>query len=277
MKRKVEKKTPETYEEFLVSAWESHNLHTADYHIPPANYHFKVGQSVIYGNLPDVRIEEILDNGRLLHISYHDRGETYGVKYDHKRRLPRIVWWVDVETITKDVESIGGKASHIRASYSTTMLDAIIHRVYWHGLIDSPDYQREYVWTEEDKVRLIDSILNGFDIGKFVFVRYPWPENRDEVVDGKQRLQAIMSFREGHFAYMGKTWYELSQHDRNNFEHLSVQYAELKGEQCKKSDILWLFLSINAGGVPQTEDHIKHARKLYEQALAAESGTGETE
>jgi hypothetical protein len=268
---KQTKKAPETYEEFLEREWKNHNIHYADYHIPPSNYPFKVGQSVIYGALPDVRVEEILDNGRLLHISYHDRGESYGRPFDHNRRLPRIVWWIDVETITTGAESVGGTPSYLRASYSNTGLDSIIHRVYAHGLIDTPDYQRGYVWTDEDRVRLIDSIFNGFDIGKFVFVRYPYPENRDEVVDGKQRLQAIIAFREGRFAYKGKTWYELAQMDRNNFENLQVQYAELRGEEYKKSDILWLFLSINAGGVPQTEEHISKTRKMYLQALEEES------
>jgi hypothetical protein len=59
--------------------------------------------------------------------------------------------------------------------------------------IDFPEYQREpTVWTREQKQRLMDSILRRFDIAAFYFYR-----RRDgglECIDGRQRLNAIMSF-----------------------------------------------------------------------------------
>ena len=50
-----------------------------------------------------------------------------------------------------------------------------------------------------------------------------------------------------------------------------IQAATLQRGKVKRSDVLWLFLQLNAGGVPQTEEHIAHARKLYEEAIAKES------
>jgi uncharacterized protein with ParB-like and HNH nuclease domain len=41
----------------------------------------------------------------------------------------------------------------------------------------NPEYQRGFVWKEEHKLKLIDSIFNGIEIGKMVFVRLPWKEN----------------------------------------------------------------------------------------------------
>ena len=58
--------------------------------------------------------------------------------------------------------------------------------------IDFPEYQRESnIWSLADKRRLIDSILRRFDIASLYFYR-----NETELIciDGRQRINAIMSF-----------------------------------------------------------------------------------
>jgi hypothetical protein len=112
--------------------------------------------------------------------------------------------------------------------------------------------------------------MNQMDIGKFVFLSRPWPENRLEVVDGKQRLNAILEFTQGKFPYEGKTWFQFSRRDKNVLEGLMIQSATLDSEHVSKSDILWLFLSINTGGVPQTEEHVAKAQRLYQEAIKEE-------
>ena len=67
-------------------------------------------------------------------------------------------------------------------------------------LILSPKFQRRKVWTTRGKSYLIDSILRGMPIPQ-VFIREKIdPELRRtirEVVDGQQRLTAILQFIEG--------------------------------------------------------------------------------
>lgn len=63
----------------------------------------------------------------------------------------------------------------------------------------SPTYQRMgNVWGKEQKQLLIDSIINGFDIPKFYFHFMPNVSNNSiynyAVIDGKQRLEAILDF-----------------------------------------------------------------------------------
>lgn len=66
----------------------------------------------------------------------------------------------------------------------------------------SPAYQRRgNVWGREQKQLLIDSIINGFDIPKLYFQFMPQDVNAVEiynyaVIDGKQRLEAIIDFVE---------------------------------------------------------------------------------
>jgi hypothetical protein len=67
-------------------------------------------------------------------------------------------------------------------------------------------YQRKLVWTEAEKARLIESILNGFPIPLILLAersRTGGPANY-EVIDGLQRMNAIFSFIENAFSVGGR-------------------------------------------------------------------------
>ncbi len=55
-----------------------------------------------------------------------------------------------------------------------------------------PEWQRGEVWDTEKKQELIDSILRGWRLPKFYFVKVS--EETFQVVDGQQRLAAIFEF-----------------------------------------------------------------------------------
>src|SRR5436190_238346 len=56
-----------------------------------------------------------------------------------------------------------------------------------------PEYQREPdIWSRDQKQRLIDSILRRFDIASIYMYRRE--DGSLECIDGRQRLNAIMSF-----------------------------------------------------------------------------------
>ncbi len=265
---------PTTYEDFRRQAWERFNQRVQDEqgNVNPANYAYTVGEKVYYGNLPDVQVEDVLMDGKLIHISHHDRGQTYGKPFDNQRRLPLYVWWHDLEPMATE-EPTEFRREWLQTQYLSSTLDSLIHQAYHRGYMTSPDYQRGYVWSLEDKQRLIQSIMDRSEIGKFVFLEHPYDEEyRLEVIDGKQRMNALIEFYEGRFAFKGKTWFQFSRGDRNAFGDLGVQVARIQKNRVKRSDILWVFLSVNVGGVPQTEEHIQHARKLYEEALKEEAG-----
>lgn len=59
--------------------------------------------------------------------------------------------------------------------------------------IDFPEYQREpTVWDRRAKQRLIDSIIRAFDIASIYVYRHD--DGSLDCIDGRQRLNAIMSF-----------------------------------------------------------------------------------
>src|SRR5689334_18410826 len=84
------------------------------------------------------------------------------------------------------------------------------HTLKWwlnrRGSIDTaPPYQRRgRLWSDTDKAYLIDSILNGFDIPKLYMADFTFADSPLNVkklpyaiIDGKQRLEAILDFFDG--------------------------------------------------------------------------------
>lgn len=59
-----------------------------------------------------------------------------------------------------------------------------------------PDWQRQEVWSRPKKQNLIDSILRGWKLPKFYFLRASADPESYEVVDGQQRLVTIWEFFE---------------------------------------------------------------------------------
>uniref|UniRef100_UPI0009CFB324 DUF262 domain-containing protein n=1 Tax=Vibrio vulnificus TaxID=672 RepID=UPI0009CFB324 len=67
-------------------------------------------------------------------------------------------------------------------------------------------YQRKLVWGIEEKEKFIDSLLNGYPIPMIIAANYRKPneESAFEVLDGMQRLNAIISFIECEFPVNGR-------------------------------------------------------------------------
>ena len=57
-----------------------------------------------------------------------------------------------------------------------------------------PEWQRQEVWNRSKKQKLIDSVLRGWKLPKFYFLKVSDDPEAYEVVDGQQRLVAIFDF-----------------------------------------------------------------------------------
>ena len=60
-----------------------------------------------------------------------------------------------------------------------------------------PDWQREEVWSNAKKQKLIDSILRGWKLPKFYLLLTNTSPKEYDVLDGQQRLNAIWDFCDG--------------------------------------------------------------------------------
>lgn len=89
-------------------------------------------------------------------------------------------------------EAVEEKRSTMNRDRLTMSLGEIIHLYEDGDLIITPEYQRAYRWTAEQKTDFIESILLGIPVPP-IFVA----EDRDrkwELVDGLQRISTILSF-----------------------------------------------------------------------------------
>ena len=100
-------------------------------------------------------------------------------------------------------------------------------------IISDIELQREIVYDTEKQMLVIDSIVNGIPLPAFYF----W-KNDDgilEVLDGKQRIEAIKKFIENDIQYQDKLWKQTDKkiQDIINNAELSIIVCEGK-EQLKR-------------------------------------------
>jgi uncharacterized protein with ParB-like and HNH nuclease domain len=152
----------------------------------------------------------------------------------------------------------------IRFSYSQRDLSSLISMYLGkYGIDLNPEYQRGNVWKPYQKVDLIDSIFNNIDIGKFAVIKRPWgPDSSKpmtpklyEMLDGKQRLTAIIEFYLGLFTYKGKTYDQLGPLDQQHFKYYRISEAET--EPLTDEQKYRYFLKLNTTGTPVDPDHMK--------------------
>lgn len=114
-----------------------------------------------------------------------------------------------------------------------------------------PDWQREEVWDKPKKQALIDSILRGWKLPKFYFVKTS--EDEYEVVDGQQRLQAIFEFfsndlplsAQSAAEFGGARYDKLPQRTSDAFDDFEIEYDEI--EDAKQEDLKEFFQRLQAG------------------------------
>lgn len=64
-------------------------------------------------------------------------------------------------------------------------------------------YQRKLVWSLEQKQALIDSVMKSLPIPLILLAQSKTPNEKMEIVDGLQRLEALIAFMENRFPYKG--------------------------------------------------------------------------
>ncbi len=229
-------------------------------------YKFNVGDRVSIGNIEKSIVKEVHGDGRVYVLTQTYMKNNYGDHHECHREM--VVKWIDIKPYQtpEDLAQIeiftapkGIEMVHLNTSISTL----INHKYKW-GMNLDPEYQRELVWDEVDKIALIDSIFNHIDIGKFTTIRLRYIKRETynyEILDGKQRLCAIMEFQEGGFKYKGKFFHELHPMDRRQIRDYPILLAEISEPLTQKQKYDY-FLKLNTTGKPQSKEHLNKVRDL---------------
>lgn len=222
---------------------------------------FEVGDSVAIGNLQNVTVTEVLFDGLAYVIHYDYMGESYGRP---DRKVGDGVWaWTEIFAVGKRSKEAPLRVKNdIFINYYQADVSSLIHKVYYPGVDFNPEYQRDLVWTLEQKLSLIDSIFNNVDIGKFTFIKHDYGRQPFfyEILDGKQRLSTICEFYEDRFKWKGFYFSELNPIDANYFKGTPVSFAEV--QDVTEKQILELFVRMNTSGTPIDKQHLDKIKQL---------------
>lgn len=81
-----------------------------------------------------------------------------------------------------------------------------------------PSWQRPFVWTQDQSVKLIESLWLGINIGTYTFNRSHKDDNYDDLlIDGQQRMKAIEDYINDAFPVFGYKWSEVTKVDKRSF------------------------------------------------------------
>lgn len=136
-------------------------------------------------------------------------------------------------------------------------------------LILAPFFQRRAVWSEKARSYLIDTILRGLPLPKIYMRHQIDPKTRKsirEIVDGQQRLRAILDFLEDGFKvlkthnpeYGGLYYSELPKHLQDEFLKYEISADLILGSEDEL--VLDIFARLNTYTVKLNKQELLNAR-----------------
>ncbi|MDE2921800.1 MAG: DUF262 domain-containing protein [Acidobacteriota bacterium] len=135
----------------------------------------------------------------------------------------------------------------------------------------NPEYQRGEVWNDHQRKRLVDSVFRGFQLPiiylhKATTVSYGLQQDRLEIIDGQQRMEALYRFHVGALKlyerddpdaefprflhetdcpWGGKTFKDLDEELQQAFLNSEIQVAFVESDN--NNEIRELFVRLQAG------------------------------
>jgi hypothetical protein len=135
-------------------------------------------------------------------------------------------------------------------------------------LILNPEFQRRNVWTLDGKSYLIQTLLRGLPMPK-VYIRtvinVATQKSIRDVVDGQQRMRAILDFASGDLRlnkraeeYEGCHYEDLDEELQENFLTYAISVEQLIN--ATDEDVLEVFARLNSYAVQLSPAELRHAK-----------------
>jgi len=144
-----------------------------------------------------------------------------------------------------------------------------------YGLELNPDFQRGHVWSEAQQMAYCEYFLRGGTSGREVYFNAPFwmsrrfhGERRMVLVDGLQRITALLKMLRNNIAVFGRTLMEYPDHElalRDFRNSLSFNVADLP----TRADVLQWYLDLNSG-VAHTDKELSRIKGLLGEELYKE-------
>lgn len=152
-------------------------------------------------------------------------------------------------------------AEVFRARAGEYPIDMYIDWIRRGALNFDADYQREYVWGEEEQQTFLRVLISGFPLGNVALAKAPDWDVIDgpyiEVVDGKQRLTTLKKFVNNEIPIVlnGQDvyWFEFTRAEQLSFGRPTLTAIIL--DEATPQHRLEYFIAVNFTGVPQSDEH----------------------
>lgn len=133
-----------------------------------------------------------------------------------------------------------------------------------------PDYQRGYVWTSEQKQLFVGAAIQNHNaIPPFWFNWYGEKHvSHSEVVDGKQRLNAVLGWLDNQFDAIcpcGERfwWHDVDEIGKRGLSMNTIFYMQFT--QLDRLGVLKHYLSLNAGGTIHSPKDLDKVRDMIKE------------
>jgi len=255
----------------------SSKQHAAEVCMPDPTIFYKVGDRVKYGNWDWSGILEVCEGGRYYKLFSMTWKTGRNVSDTSENKIHYLPWY-DFQPYMTAAENESRERfeqdDDIFFSYSQRDMSGLMNYYFSkYGIDLEPEYQRGNVWTIEQKRALITSIFRNIDIGKIAIIKRHWgPDGNKpatpklyEMLDGKQRLTALVEYYTGQFTWRGKYFHELCWSDKGHFKYYTVSIAET--DPLTKEQKYHYFLKLNTSGVPVDPDHMAKVTGLLQKEI----------
>ncbi len=122
------------------------------------------------------------------------------------------------------------------------------------GLLNiRPAYQREFVYDDEKRNAVIDTVKKGFPLNVMYWAKV---NGGFELLDGQQRTISICRYVQGAYSVDGKYYHNLTQAERDEIDNYKLMVYVCEGTDRERLD--W-FRIINIAGLKLTDQELRNA------------------
>lgn len=256
--------------------------------IPKPTREFSIGNSVVIGNRTTCVVVDVLEQGKAYLVEM-DPPALRDAQIDTQVRDYMAKWWFDVNHVgaynpTADNKFLPFDGVHLTRSD----LYGVFHRMDNGGIVCDPRFQRGYVWGEDDRTALLDSVFERLELGSIVIMNHHGylhdndPSSNQYItldgravevlrrndytaslIDGQQRLTTLYNFYTNRWQYRGVWFSDLSFSDQHHFLDTSISVRMFDEDKVTFKQVVKIFLQVNRG-VPQTREHLAKIQALYD-------------
>jgi len=124
-----------------------------------------------------------------------------------------------------------------------------------------PDFQRGHVWTEEQQIAFVEFKLRGGEGSNIIYFNcVGWMDSFEGpfvLVDGKQRLNAVLRFLNNEIKVFGYYYKEFEGRISSDCDFIFCV-----NNLTNYNDVLRWYLEMNSGGTPHTQAELDKVKDL---------------